>query len=296
MGAHRSGTTWLHQLLGSSSQMACITYWDIRQQLHQGETVLEREQVERELAQKSENRGFDGAAVGIDLPEEYGWILEANAFDIYTRRPVSNTQFDRLQALIQDKNKQKQQADWLLLKNPVDFYDGFLNLDNKFPGSCFLFLHRHPFAVFRSQVSSWRNLWVQPNQYLATLDRVYAKSLTDPIKSRAIKRSLYDRNVLKTMLLTLAEAFEYHIENEDKMQAKSIRLRYEDLCADPDSSLKRISNWLQLEEPIRAPERLATKQRELSEDSMIAEVYRANSHRFKAYCNWQGYSIYGDLG
>lgn len=293
MGAHRSGTTWLHQLLDSSHEIGCITYWDVLQKLNHQATPLSRDNVERELGNEGESRGFDNVRVGLDLPEEYGWLLPAGALDLYTRRPISNTDFAPLLDLIETKREQPQQPPWLLLKNPTDFYDGFARLDHQFPESFFLFLHRHPLAVFRSQVTSWRRLWEQPNHYLQTLDKGYARAIADPIQRRLMKRSLYSHRFLETMLLTLAESFELHVQKEADMKAASMRLRYEDLCSDPGRMLQEIASWLQLKQPLLAVDALAVNPRSLGDDPLIQAVYTAHSQRFKAYCDWLHYAVEG---
>ena len=293
MGAHRSGTSWLHQLLDASAEFGSITYLDVLQALHRDDRQLCLEDVEKALGQAGGSRGFDNVAVGLETPEEYGWLLAAKAFDIYTRRPISNTDFLPLQALISSKSQQESLTPWLVLKNPVDFYDGFLTLDRCFPDGFFLFLHRHPLAVFRSQVQSWRNLWEVPNDYLKSLDQDYANVIADPVRLRLARRSLHHPKFLETMLLTLAESFEMHVHREAEMRASSMRLRYEDLCSDPNGELQRISEWLRLQTPLRAPASLAVKQRKLDDDPMIQQVYSAHCQRFQSYCDWLHYDVEG---
>ena len=291
LGAHRSGTTWLHQLLASSPQISCITYWDVVQQLHQGWPPLDRNEAKKALEQEGDSRGFDGVAVGLDLPEEYGYLLEKGAFDMYTRRPISNTCFEPLQQLIAKKSQHKHDSHWLLMKNPVDFYDGFLNIANQFPDSKFIFLHRHPLAVFRSQVMAWRHLAKSPNTYLAAVDPTYAAAMGNPITKVGLQFSLHSRSFLETMLLTLAESFDFHLENKNDLAHQAIRLRYEDLCRDPIPELDQISNWLGLADGFLAPEQLSAQPRKLKIDPLIQEVYAAHAHRFAAYRQWIGYSI-----
>jgi LPS sulfotransferase NodH len=291
LGAHRSGTTWLHQLLTASKQISCITYWDVLQQLHQGDPLLDRDSVQKSLNQEGDSRGFDGVSIGLDLPEEYGFLLEHGAFDMYKRRPISNTCFDPLQQLITKKREQVDQPPWLLLKNPVDFYDGFLNIANLFPDSKFIFLHRHPLAVFRSQAMAWRHLAKSRNTYLATLDPTYAEAMANPKAKVALQFSLHSRSFLETMLLTLAESFDFHLEHEKDLAQQAIRLRYEDLCRDPVHELNQISSWLGLADGFVAPEQLSAQPRKLNNDPLLQEVYAAHAHRFAAYRQWLGYSI-----
>lgn len=290
LGAHRSGTTWLHQLLATSTQISCLTYWDVLQQLHKGSTSLNRNDIQKSLEKEGASRGFDDVAVGLDLPEEYGFLLEHGAFGMYTRRPISNSDFGPLRQLLDNKAKDFAQPKWLMVKNPVDFYDGFLHISEQFPDSKLLFLHRHPFAVFRSQVMAWRHLAKSYNTYLATLDPTYAKAMADPRSRAALQFSLYSRTFLETMLLTLAESFDFHLEHEQELSQQAMRLRYEDLCRDPLPTLAKVSDWLGLSHGLAAPERLSVQTRRLTQDPLILEVYATHSERFSAYRQWLGYA------
>jgi hypothetical protein len=291
MGAHRSGTTWLHQLLASSEEIAFITFWDIVQQLHPGPDPLERQTVAQTLQCLGDNRSFDNVAIGLDTPEEYGWVLEQSPFNIYTRRPVSNTRFEPLVRLIEAKRTTTPNNAYLLLKNPVDFYDGFLKLEQDCPDAAFLFLHRHPLAVFRSQVIAWRQLFEGTNHYMALLSPEYSETMNQPVLRRQRSISLRSATFLETMLVMLAESFAFHVDHEPLVRAQSLQLRYEDLCADPAAQLSNISNWLQLRQPISPAQQLASQPRQLGEDPLILEVYNANRHRFAAYCAWLGYDV-----
>ena len=291
LGAHRSGTTWLYQLLAASKRISCITYWDVLQQLRQGKLPLDRDEVQKALDQEGDSRGFDGVAVGLDLPEEYGYLLEKGAFGMYTRRPISNTCFEPLKQLITKKSELVDQSPWLLLKNPVDFYDGFLIIANKFPDSKFIFLHRHPLAVFRSQVMAWRHLVKSYNTYIATLDPTYADAMANPRAKVTLQFALHNRSFLETMILTLAESFEYHLEHEKDLDHQAIRLRYEDLCRDPAAILNQVLGWLKLADELATHKRLSSQVRIRNNDPLIQEVYAAHSYRFAEYCQWLGYSV-----
>lgn len=292
LGAHRSGTTWLHQLLAQSPELASVSYADIRQQLHTGEEPLGVEQLERELQACGSDRGFDGVALGVDLPEEYGFVLEKSTLNLYTDRPISNVNFEPLRRLIKEHRDQTTHP-FLLLKNPVDYYDGFLRLADAFPGSAFIFLHRHPWAVFRSQVLAWRQLARSRNAYLASLDADYARVMADPVSRVALQFSHYRRTGLETMLLTLAEACDFHLAHEEALQADQVGLRYEDLCADPEAQVARLCKNLGLSVPTAPPSRLSAQPRELEDDLLIREVFATHAHRFQPYCTWQGYALDG---
>ena len=180
---------------------------------------------------------------------------------------------------------------WLLLKNPVEFNDGFLIIANLFPDSKFIFLHRHPLAVFRSQVMAWHHLAKSQNTYLATLDPTYAEVMAKSRAKVALQFSLHSRSFLETMLLMLAESFDFHLEHEKDLAQQAIRLRYEDLCREPVPELNRIASWLGLADGFVTPVRLFSQPRKLNIDPLIDEVYAAHAHRFEAYRQWLGYSI-----
>ena len=97
LGAPASGVIkadFLHHLLG------CVATSTL------GRAPLDRDEVQKALDHEGDSRGFDGVAVGLDLPEEYGFLLEKDAFDMYTRRPISNTFLDPLKQLIAKKSEQ----------------------------------------------------------------------------------------------------------------------------------------------------------------------------------------------
>lgn len=292
LGAHRSGTTWLHQMLAQSSELASISYAEIRQQLHTGEEPLLLQQLERELWAIGSDRGFDSVPIGADLPEEYGFILEKSAINLYADRPISNVNFEPLRQLIASQRDRLSHPS-LLLKNPVDFYDGFLRLADAFPDSAFIFLHRHPWAVFRSQVLAWRHLARRHNAYLASLDAEYARVMADPLSRVALQFSHHTRAGLEVILLTLADACDFHLAHEEALQADQVALRYEDLCADPEGQLARLCHALGLSALCAPASRLSAQPRQPQEDHLLREVFATHAHRFEPYCTWQGYALAG---
>jgi len=196
-----------------------------------------------------------------------------------------------LKQFIAKKSEQDDQVPWLLLKNPVDSYDGFLNIASLFPDSKFIFLHRHPLAVFRSQVMAWRLLAKFQNTYLSSLEPTYAEAMANPRAKVALQFSLHSRSFLETMLLMLAESFDFHPEQEKDLAHQAIRLRYEDLCRDPAAIPNLVLGWLELTDGLATPEQLSAQPRKLNNDPLIQEVYAAHVHRFAAYRQWLGYSI-----
>lgn len=293
LGAHRSGTTWLHQLLASSPQLAFLSYADIRQQLNPCKEPLPVDQLERELQANGSDRGFDGVALGAHLPEEYGFVLEQRGLDLYANRQVSNTNFSPLRSLVEHKQWQHPNLPFLLLKNPSDFYDGFLRLVEAFPDSSFIFLHRHPMAVFRSQVLASRQLASTRNSYLASLDAEYGRMFDDPVRQVAMQFALHSREGLERIVLALAKACDFQLAHQDSLQGDHVGLRYEDLCADPQAQLARLCCALGLKMLAAPPLRLGSHTRVLKDDPLIQEVFTDHANRFKPYGDWQGYSLDG---
>jgi len=293
LGAHRSGTTWLHQLLATSPELAFLSYADIRQQLLPYKEPLSVEQFEKELQVIGSDRGFDGVALGAHLPEEYGFVLEQRGLDLYANRPVSNKNFSPLRSLVEHKQWQHPNLPFLLLKNPSDFYDGFLPLVEAFPDCAFIFLHRHPMAVFRSQVLASRQLASTRNAYLASLDTEYGRMFDDPVRQVAMQFALHSREGLERIVLALAEACNFQLAHQDSQQVDHIGLRYEDLCADPEAQLARLCCALGLRMLAAPSLRLSPQPRELKDDPLIQEVFTEHANRFKLYSEWQGYSLDG---
>ena len=291
LGAHRSGTTWLHQILASSSEVSYLSYGEIRQAIHRGLQPLSKQQIQQALLTQGENRGFDSIAVGVDLPEEYGFLLEKGGFGYYSTRPISNTNFLPLQSLISSKQHQNPEHRYLVLKNPVDFYDGALHLSRVFPNSFLLCLHRHPWSVFRSQVRAWRELTDQYNPYIASLDSNYAQRMADPRQRTALQFMLRQRKGLEALLASLAEGCNYHFKHQEALDAAGLRLRYEDLFNDPTSELRRVGAALKLSDLETPRPGLTIQFRQLDDDPLVQEVFMENAHRFATYCDWLDYSL-----
>lgn len=291
LGAHRSGTTWLHQLLASSNHVAYLSYGDLRQALHSGQAPLNNKELEQELKSNGGDRGFDGVHVGVDLPEEYGFLLEKRVFEYFATRPISNTDFAPLQPLIAQKQKQHPERPYLVLKNPVDFYDGALRLIEAFPGCVLLCLHRHPWAVFRSQVNAWRALTDCCNPYLASLDSHYAQVMADRLQRTALQFALRQRRGLEALLDSLVEGCTFHWRHQATLGSAGLRLRYEDLCNDPSAELKRLGAALGLSGLSAPKQQLNVHTRQLSDDPLARDLFRAHAHRFTSYCEWLGYSL-----
>ena len=291
LGAHRSGTTWLHQLMANSPAIAYISYRDIRQSLHHGSEPLRNQQILQELLSNGDDRGFDSVSVGVDLPEEYGFLLEKGGFAYYATRPISNTNFEPLEALIARKRKEHPDLPYVVLKNPVDFYDGALHIMKSFPESTLVCLHRHPWAVFRSQVKTWRTLTDRCNPYLASLDSSYRKVMADPLKRTTLQFALRQRRGLETLLQALIEGCDFHVSQRAALDSACVRLRYEDLCSNTAAELARLSSMLGLSELSQTEDRLRPQTRQLPEDSLATEVFTAHTERFRPYCDWLGYTL-----
>jgi len=182
LGPHRSGTTYLHQALVDTGAFDYISYYDlvefdrliINQETGRWAAVIKS--LREEMESFGPTRGIDHmpinplhaeeygfllenvylqrrSATGLALhAEEYGFLLEKPYHNIQQTSHISNTDFEPLKILCRKKHFLSSEQKPLMLKNPTDFYDGFIRIAENFPTAQFMFIHRHPLTVFNSHI------------------------------------------------------------------------------------------------------------------------------------------------
>lgn len=153
IGLHRSGTTFLYQLLSHALNVAILTIYHV---VHY-DRILRHRQEGTEASAKGEidqlfqnwhmeSRLGDNISLSQAMPEEYGWLLRrwAGAFCTNARTaPLLDEICRKLQFLMPS-------AEAVLLKNPWDA--GHVgDVLNRFPDARFIFLQRTPVAIVNSQ-------------------------------------------------------------------------------------------------------------------------------------------------
>lgn len=300
LGPHRSGTTYLHQILADTGVFDFISYYDIAEfprLLTNHEAGLTAESIQRlqqEIEHFGETRGFDQVPIGPLQAEEYGYLLSRSPFNIYNSEPISNTDFEPLKSLCAIKRRISSSEKLLLLKNPNDFYDGFVRISETFPRCRFIFIHRHPLHVFNSQISVWRNLLEKRNPWFAKIDATYAEIHDNPELKMAFKISLLNGRGLMRVMETLCKAYSFYLESISHLNSdQALSIRYEDLCRAPQQSLKKIMHFLDLE--LEEGHLLSEPSpRNIPNIPEVAQIYLQNSIRLAPYLSHLGYNIMPD--
>jgi hypothetical protein len=171
LGLHRSGTTFLYQLLADSFPFAVTTLYDIthyRRLLwaeREGLTAVYRAELRDHLeARGLTTRGIDSFQVSPDALEEYAFILRKFSSRWGFGKP-SRAIFDEL--LLKMSALHPESAA-LLLKNPHDLIT-VNDIKACYPDAKFIFIRRDPVRVLNSQ---FRNSFLyrkQPEPYLDLL-------------------------------------------------------------------------------------------------------------------------------
>ncbi len=238
LGNHRSGTTWLYQLLAETGRFSVLTAFHV---ITWGEADARPEALSRLLTEQGITaRKGDGVAVSPSLPEEYCYILNNQGHDSWLT-PGSLGLFSQILTALDDGRP-------ILLKNPWD-YAHFPFLAATFPEARFVFIHRHPFRVIQSAVGVFRAIWSEQDGYVTLLSRRYRRLWANPI-TRLIFRWLGTGVMaldVRSVAAGVREANQHYVEHCDALPAdRRVSLRYEDLCEDPSGQLQRIFDFLDL--------------------------------------------------
>jgi hypothetical protein len=296
LGPHRSGTTFLHQLLADSKLFEFISYYDIVEfnrllfNHHNNQQRQATDRIQAQLNLSGPTRNIDSIAIGPFQSEEYGFILDRSPFNNYNSNPISNTEFSLLKVLCQKKHYLSKSKKPLLLKNPNDFYDGFIRIAAEFPQAQFIFIHRHPLLVFNSQVTAWRQLMDKQSPWLSMIDTNYIKIFETAFSHTKYRMSLLMDSGLENIFHTLCKAYEFYLLNISTLSpSQFVSLRYEDLCDDPVKEMSIISKRIEL--PISlVSQDIKSQPRTLLILPEVERIYKANSHLLGPYLDKLGYS------
>jgi hypothetical protein len=297
LGPHRSGTTYLHQVLVDTGAFDYISYYDLvefdrliaNQETGRRETVIQS--LREEMESFGRTRGIDHMPIHHLHAEEYGFLLEKRYHDLQQTSHISNTDFEPLKTLCRKKRFLSPEQKPLMLKNPTDFYDGFIRIAENFPTAQFLFIHRHPLTVFNSHILMWRSLIKSKNPWLAKIDRSYDAVFDSPKLLQAIHLRTLSPRGLQLVFEKLCNAYDFYLKHIQHLATEDVvSVRYEDLCKTPWDVLRRIIHNLDLpigEECVDA----RPSPRKMAILPEVERIYRANAERIEPYLNHLGYAI-----
>jgi hypothetical protein len=293
IGDHRSGTTVLYQVLARTGAFNVVTaYHVLRNAEFVSDFAAGREDAARgELAAEFArlgltDRGIDGVRVTPDLPEEYGFVIDPSPRP--SLRPAT------LPALVDlcRRIRQTGGARPVLLKNPWDVL-GFAFVKQSFPRARLIFVHRHPLGVMNSQFAATRSLLAGRNEYAAMLSPWYRGLYDRPFRlrvARAMNGWLGPRIVGRHVV----KATRYYLEHIAAVPGGDyVEIRYEDLCAEPDATLRRVLSFLGIDPPPETTVADLVRPRQPAILGEILERYRRIRSAMAGYCRRLGYDLEG---
>lgn len=254
IGSHRSGTTLLHQILDATGCFNTVTpYLLVRRNQILYNYVNGREaQAKQELDEHFQavglnDRVFDKREVAADLAEEYAFVLK----DSYWRARISPktlpcfVEFCKKVQFVSDPTRP------LLLKNPWDSLT-FMYIKRALPEAKFIFIHRHPLHTINSQLNALRTIVAAKNPYLDALitDKSYSRLFERPLLLNTLRFALSSRSNIGQRMLTryLRRVTNYYLRNIASLPKEDyVSLKYEDLCAQPESIIRQVLAMLGLE-------------------------------------------------
>lgn len=297
LGAHRSGTTFLHQCLADTGHFAHVSPFDLinfdrlLQLATAGIADAERTALDAELRAAQPDRGLDECAVGANVAEEYGFVIpKAGEFSFFTPS-LTDASRPRFELLCRKKLHLDPARRPLVLKNPDDFYSNLDTLQRFYPAAKLIFIHRHPLAVFNSQLKTWIGALEKDNAYYARLHPYYRHVLANPDLREAGLLWFQSRGGAGTFLERFAAGFRHYLAVLPRLAPGSwISLRYEDLCADPDARFAEVCAFLGVPPPTTSL-RAAVKPRPLRVLPVADLAFAAGGWEFKDYLASQGYGL-----
>ncbi len=309
MGAHRSGTSWLYHLLANTDQFNYISAYDIikydellANYLH-GAEVQVKQALEKQIISRNKDRLIDGIPVGASLPEEYRFILFKERINPLVQRKAVLFSPNLVQKTLKLFMEMCQKKHFisaikqpLLLKNPNDFYQNFLNVHSLLPEAKFIFIHRHPLAVFNSNMLAWPLALQTKSEYLALVDRDYQRLFRSAPIERLLRLAFLRSGLGHRRILSgLIRGFDHYLGNVHKLPEKNyVSIRYEDLCQNPRAALTTICRFLDIKLEAELP-RQAVKPRAMPVSPNVLACYEKKLDALRPYMLQMGYSAAGQL-
>ena len=308
MGCHRSGTSLLHHLLAYTGQVNYVTTYDV---VHYDSLLFNRvtgceAEIKAALQRRlgaEKDRGLDRLPVGVDLPEEYrfilttfdipmGWQARRRIDEIFAPHLTART-LDKFVELCRKKHFLAPNDQPLVLKDPADYYFNFFAVHQMLSQAKFIFIHRHPLPVLNSYLQSFGALMDRKSTYWALLDPGYAGffdrlSIKRMLASISMRSNWYARLVLERLIAS----FRYYLDNISRLpEDRYAVLRYEDLCQDPGGCLSSLSTRLNLNLRPRVPPDFV-EPRKLNVLPRAIRQYRKQHEALRPYLEHCRYELY----
>lgn len=247
MGEHRSGTTILYKMLGLSECFNVVTAYHvfccdrILADQHDGTRDAAKRGIDEYLAaNKLQNRLVDDMPVNADFSAEYGALLLRKHRRLGLS-PKTWATFDEFCRKVQCAGAPGRP---LLLKNPPDS-DRFLYIHRAYPHARFVFIHRHPLDVISSKLRAVERNWREGNPWVDLMFPLRARLTKSKLLKKIIQWLVFPRPGTRPGIWVLA----WHSRRVRRNFARRIswlpsecyiRLRYEDLCREPQKHITKI--------------------------------------------------------
>jgi len=268
IGLHRSGTTFLYQVVTSVFPVASLTvyhvvhYDRILLHHHDGTAAAARGELDGLFRSWSmATRRMDDVALSQAMPEEYGWVLRRRGGAFHTNAKTAPLLDEICRKLV----FLTPSAEAVLLKNPWD--TGHVrDLLTFFPDARFIFLQRDPVAIVNSQLRVAKNFGESKNPFVDLLFRGIPLGRAWLRLQRAVRKTagerLHGRIALGYILRNVTRELS-RLETSWNMVPPRLRmaLDYGGLVRDVDGALERVAAFLGLA-PRCAPVREKPKPRD----------------------------------
>jgi hypothetical protein len=252
LGAFRSGTTLLYRMLTETGCFNITTayhvlnYRELLTTHAAGRTQSAREELTQRFRELNlSTRQLDAIELSTDMPEEYGFVLVREL----RQRQVNRKSLSKFLELCRKTLAVSESPDKpLLLKNPWDF-DNFQQIRTLIPQARFVFVHRDPIDTVNSQLKALRQIWHDGNAYAQMLGGERGKWLDNSVVHAILSWATdpHSRVRLAERLL-VRYATRWTTGYLDRIAALPKdcyhELRYEDLCRQPNESIRDIMTFL----------------------------------------------------
>jgi hypothetical protein len=293
IGDHRSGTTFLYELLDATQCFNVLTAYHViryteilSNHVNQIEENAKKQLSDYFSKMSLTNRVIDGIKITPELPEEYGYLLSARPKP--QLKPKNLPKFIELCKKVQfvsDPDKP------LLLKNPWDCLN-FMYVKKAFPECKFIFIHRNPINVINSQIKSLRSLLSSKNEYVALLADWYDQIFEKPFQRHMINFLFSSHFDLGLRIATrhVALATNYFLRNVRLLEKNDyISIKYEDLCEEPGPIVRKILKFLGLKENSNVEYKVFVKQRQTHLLDEVRKNRTSIRNRLELYFGCFGY-------
>jgi Sulfotransferase family len=296
LGDHRSGTTLLYKILASSECFNILKAYHIIKYdeiLHNFIHQIEAQKLQELKATFDEleisDRVIDAIQISPELPEEYGFILRNSGHEPYLNADNLDLFLEACAKVQFTSHPQK----LLLLKNPW-CYPYFKYIQQVLPNAKFIFIHRNPVHVINSKLKAVDTILANWNPYTSLISKQYSKIFKNPV-NRLIYRSMYSRNLnlgVSKMLKQSIKSTSYFLENINTLSSERyVSIRFEDFCDQPQATLKKIFDFLQIVPEIPTDYDSLIQSRPVR---LLPTVEKNQSHIYKKLTpcfDFHGYSI-----